>query len=270
MNVNSRAPRLNILSPNSVGNIGMNSTNGNGFMTGYFLIIASIIALVILFALYYQTVGYYIQIGWDKLKWSRDQGETVKMNIPGTELSGELSPSKSPSSASSIQATLAATQAIGADVEAALSGHSEVFNVSRNIYSFADAEPLCKAFGAELATYDQIKEAYEKGADWCNYGWSKGQLALYPTQEETWKKLQEGPEDQRMTCGKPGVNGGNFPNPEQRFGVNCYGKRPIRTALDEQVAVAPTTPFDREVSRFKSELDTIPVTPWNIKQWSQS
>ena len=227
-------------------------------LSSYVLVIASIVALVILFAIYYQTIGYYIQIGWEKLKWSRDQGETVKMNIPGTEVSGELSPST-------------AIQTLEADVEAALSmgGHSEVFNVSRNIYSFADAEPLCKAFGAELATYDQVKDAYEKGADWCNYGWSKGQLALYPTQEETWKKLQDGPEDQRASCGKPGVNGGSFPNPEQRFGVNCYGKRPVRTALDEQVSAAPQTPFDQDVARFKSELETIPVTPWNIKRWSQ-
>jgi hypothetical protein len=245
-----------------------------GGVSNMFIIIASIVALVILFAIYYETVGYYIQIGWDKLKWSRDQGETVKMNIPGTEISGELTPSStstSTSAHSSIQSTIGSVaQTIESDVEAALAGSgNEVFNVSRNIYSFADAEPLCKAFGAELATFDQVKEAYEKGADWCNYGWSKGQLALYPTQEETWKKLQEGPEDQRMSCGKPGVNGGSFSNPDQRFGVNCFGKRPVRTALDEQLGKSPETKFDRDVARFKYELDTIPVTPWNIKSWSK-
>lgn len=266
MNVNSRAPSMNFAAVNSTPTI-------SNVLSSYGLIIASIGALVILFALYYQTVGYYIQIGWDKLRWSRDHGETVKMNIPGTEISGELSPTASASgSASPIQAVLdKAANALESDVETALSAdaHDEVFNVSRNIYSFADAEPLCKAFGAELATYDQVKEAYEKGADWCNYGWSKGQLALYPTQEETWKKLQDGPEDQRMSCGKPGVNGGNFPNPDQRFGVNCYGKRPVKTALDEQIGKAPETQYDQNVARFKSELDTIAVTPWSIKNWSQ-
>lgn len=262
MNVNSRTSNIHFGSPN------VSATSTGSILGSYGVVIASIVAVVILFAIYYQTIGYYIQIGWDKLKWSRDQGETVKMNIPGTEISGELAPS----SASAIQSSISsAAQTIEDDVEAALSmgGQSEVFNVSRNIYSFADAEPLCKAFGAELATYDQVKDAYEKGADWCNYGWSKGQLALYPTQEETWKKLQDGPEDQRTSCGKPGVNGGSFPNPDQRFGVNCYGKRPVRTALDEQMSATPHTPFDRDVARFKSELDTIPVTPWNIKRWSQ-
>ena len=59
----------------------------------------------------------------------------------------------------------------------------EVFNVNKNDFTYYDAEPLCKALGAELATYDQVKDAYGKGADWCNYGWVKGQVAIYPTQK---------------------------------------------------------------------------------------
>jgi hypothetical protein len=41
-----------------------------------------------------------------------------------------------------------------------LNGPPEVFNVSKNEFSYYDAEPLCKALGAELATYEQIKDAY--------------------------------------------------------------------------------------------------------------
>ena len=255
------ATRLNIAAPIN-GSFGSNSSSSSG-ASSYIFVIASILTCVILFALYYQTIGYYIQIGWDKLQWSRDQGETVKMNIPGTDVTGELTPSHENSTV---------MQTVEADVEAALNAvggdGKEVFNVSRNVYSFEEAEPLCRAFGAELATYDQVKEAYDKGADWCNYGWSKGQLALYPTQESTWKKLQDGPEDQRMSCGNPGVNGGAFSNPDQRFGVNCYGTRPARTALDEQAMSVPATPFDRDVARFRSEMDTIAITPWNTQQWS--
>ena len=69
-------------------------------------------------------------------------------------------------------------------------GSKEVFNVSTNDYTYYDSEPLCLALGAELATYDQVKEAWNKGGDWCNYGWTKGQLAIYPTQKETWDKLR--------------------------------------------------------------------------------
>ena len=66
------------------------------------------------------------------------------------------------------------------------------FNITENIYTYNEAKDVCKLFNAELASYDQIKKAYEKGADWCNYGWSKGQNAYYPTQLKSWKKLQNG------------------------------------------------------------------------------
>jgi hypothetical protein len=87
---------------------------------------------------------------------------------------------------------------------------TEVFNISSNRYTYNDAEPLCKALGAELATYDQVKDAWTKGADWCNYGWVKGQMAVYPTSEETYQKTQGGSEEGRQACGRPGINGGYF------------------------------------------------------------
>ncbi len=114
-----------------------------------------------------------------------------------------------------------------------------------------------------------MKDAWKKGADWCNYGWVKGQMAVYPTSDETFAKLQGGPEEQRMTCGTPGVNGGYFDNPELRFGVNCYGKRPAQKQLDasELSKNAPVSPdalaFDKKVNQYKSEIDTIPVSPFN-------
>jgi hypothetical protein len=154
------------------------------------------------------------------------------------------------------------------------SGNSQVFNVNSNKYTYYDAEPLCKALGAELATYDQVKEAWAKGADWCNYGWVKGQQALFPTQEETYKKMELGPEDQRLSCGKPGVNGGFFDNPELRFGVSCYGAKPAQSEHDaiEQSAGIPMSPdaleYDKKVAQFKSETGSIGILPFNTKSWS--
>jgi Extracellular link domain len=154
------------------------------------------------------------------------------------------------------------------------SGHSQVFSVNSNKYTYYDAEPLCKALGAELATYDQVKEAWAKGADWCNYGWVKGQQALFPTQEETYKKMELGPEEQRLSCGKPGVNGGFFDNPELRFGVSCYGTKPAQSEHDaiEQSAGIPMSPdaleYDKKVAQFKSETGSIGILPFNTKTWS--
>jgi hypothetical protein len=151
---------------------------------------------------------------------------------------------------------------------------SEVFNISSNKYTYNDAEPLCKALGAELATYDQVKDAWNKGADWCNYGWVKGQMAVYPTSEETYQKIQSGPEEGRQSCGRPGLNGGYFDNPEMRFGVTCVGNKPLQKKHDEAATSkgAPISPdalaFDKKVSQFKSEADHIAVLPFNNGKWS--
>ena len=153
-------------------------------------------------------------------------------------------------------------------------GKPEVFNVSSNKYTYYDAEPLCKALGAELATYEQVKEAWSKGADWCNYGWVKGQLAVYPTSDETYQKLQSGPEEQRMACGRPGMNGGYFDNPEMRFGVTCVGKKPPQSKSDVLAAAAgaPLSPdalaYDKKVSQFKAEADSMALLPFNSKGWN--
>lgn len=149
----------------------------------------------------------------------------------------------------------------------------EVFSVSANKFTYNDAEPLCKALGAELATYEQVKEAWIKGADWCNYGWVKGQMAVYPTQKETWDKAQSGPEDERMVCGSPGINGGFFDNPEMRFGVTCYGSKPDQSKHDEdRVASIPKSPatllFDKKVSEYRGQSDHLGVLPFSTGKWS--
>jgi hypothetical protein len=288
-NVGVAAANANAGSNSLMKNVGSTFSNagktvvsvGEGagsFLMSWGAALLIVLVLVVLFAVYYKTIGYYIQLGWEKLGWSRAHGERIEIDIPGGP-SAQLFPSPAPnaapasSSGASIEDSLSgAIKSLESDVESALggSGRKQVFNVSRNLYTFAEAEPLCRAFGAELATYDQVKDAYESGADWCNYGWVKGQLAIYPTQKSTYDKLQHGPESERMSCGLPGVNGGYFPNAEQRFGVNCYGTRPAESALDERVQMEERSniAFDREVNHFKAELDSIAVNPWNKGQWS--
>ena len=160
-------------------------------------------------------------------------------------------------------------------VEKVLPGSgSQVFNVSSNKYTYYDAEPLCKALGAELATYDQVKEAWSKGADWCNYGWVKGQMAVYPTSQETYDKVQYGPEESRTMCGQPGLNGGYFDNPELRYGVTCYGKKPTNNLKNsgDLSRNTPTSPdalaYDKKVAKFKAEAATISILPNNSSSWN--
>lgn len=110
----------------------------------------------------------------------------------------------------------------------------EVFNVGNNKFTYDDAKYVCQSYGAKLATYDQIEEAYNKGGEWCNYGWSADQMAFFPTQKSTWMNMQNDP-DNKNNCGRPGVNGGYMENPNLKFGVNCYGVKPVATPQDLEI-----------------------------------
>ena len=93
----------------------------------------------------------------------------------------------------------------------------EVYHIGDNVFTFDEAEALCKSMDSELASYDQLIDAYKSGAEWCSYGWSKDKMALYPTQKKTWDKLQKAPKNKRDDCGSPGINGGVFRNTK----LNC-------------------------------------------------
>jgi len=151
----------------------------------------------------------------------------------------------------------------------------QVFNIPGNYYTYNDAKALCRAYGANLANYDNIEKAYNNGAEWCNYGWSANQLALFPTQKKTYDNLQRTPGHEN-DCGRPGVNGGYIANPNVKFGVNCYGYKPkIRSDEDDLMKTAkpyPETPediaFQKKVDTMKTKLDQILVSPFNYDTWS--
>ena len=152
----------------------------------------------------------------------------------------------------------------------------EVFNVAGNDYTYEEAKALCKAYGAKIATYSQIEDAYKSGAEWCNYGWSADQLALFPTQKSTWHKLQK-IKGHKHDCGRPGINGGYIDNPNVKFGVNCYGNKPEITP-EEQRLMNNSTPYpltkeekqiNKMVEKYKKNLDDILVSPFNYKNWNK-
>lgn len=155
---------------------------------------------------------------------------------------------------------------------------NEVFNVSDNKYTYEDAQAVCSSFGAKLATYDQIEAAYNNGAEWCNYGWSDGQMAFFPTQKQTWDKLQKFPK-KKNNCGRPGINGGYIDNPYIKFGVNCYGKKPTPTENDlkrleaQQTQPIPLTAEDKELQEkieyWKKNPDKLQLNSFNNTNWSR-
>ena len=156
---------------------------------------------------------------------------------------------------------------------------SEVYNISNNLYSYNDAQSVCSALGSRLATYDEIEESYNNGGEWSTYGWSEGQHAYFPTQKNTWNKLQQ-IKGHEHDLGRPGVNGGYFSNPNVRFGVNCYGVKPPMTdaekaAMDSKKnRIYPKTAedalVDTKVEFWKKNKDKLMVVSgFNNDDWSR-
>lgn len=152
----------------------------------------------------------------------------------------------------------------------------QVFHIPDNIYTYNDAKAVCKAYGSRLATYGEIENAYKRGAEWCGFGWSADQMALYPTQMETWKKLQKR-KGHKHDCGRPGINGGFVAYKKAPFGVNCYGHKPKITPEERELMdneeLIPLSPeerrFKKKVEKYRKDLPEILVSPFNYDNWSQ-
>jgi hypothetical protein len=172
-----------------------------------------------------------------------------------------------PSPAPPVGTVGSGARAVSVDANAALAPQvsgPEVFYVSDNKFTYEEAEYVCKAYDSELATYIQVEQAYNSGAEWCGYGWSAGGIALFPTQQASWEARITNPDvKKREICGRPGVNGGYF-DPKMKFGVNCYGikpKEPIRPKVSDD--------NDRLIGMFKDQIDKLVVDPFAKKAWSK-
>lgn len=160
-------------------------------------------------------------------------------------------------------------KAVGVLPKAGNAVGNEVFHISQNQFTYDEASAVCAAYGASLATMEQIYEAYNSGAEWCGYGWTTGGMALFPTQKSTWDELQrEVDPAKRTACGRPGVNGGYF-DPTSKFGVNCYGYKP-KGEFTPPAPVPGTDPvkFKGMVDRFKAMLKSMNLSPFNRNLWS--
>jgi len=150
----------------------------------------------------------------------------------------------------------------------------QVFNIPGNYYNYPDAKALCQAYDSKLATYKQVEDSYDNGGEWCNYGWSEGQMALFPTQQKTFDNLQK-IKGHENDCGRPGVNGGYIANPKIKFGVNCYGNKPKITGEEEELMKTATPypetaqdiAFQKRVDYWKNKIDQILVSPFNYSSW---
>jgi hypothetical protein len=145
----------------------------------------------------------------------------------------------------------------------------QVFNLSENVYTYDDAKLACKSMGARLASMKEMTEVYKDGANWCNYGWSKDQLALFPIQKEYWDKIQKD-DKLKKSCGFPGINGGYFKNDKFLFGANCYGAKPDPKGDENEPVYADKIQNQYNTAKLYLYENDIPkVAPFSNNKWSK-
>ena len=257
MSLGNQGSGINTSSTNSLldnSQVQNNSTSGSGFMT--------IIILVLFMLIVYNVLKYFFSIDIiasvnNLLKGGNQIDIAINKETPlqqDDSVNNKPEPEPIPE----------------------ITRKPQVFNIPGNYYNYNDAKALCSAYGAKLANYNQIEKAYDEGAEYCNYGWSEGQMALFPTQKDTFNKLQK-VEGHENDCGRPGVNGGYMANPELKFGVNCFGYKPKITSEEEElmhnITSYPKSQKDilmeQKVDYWKSKLDEILVSPFNHNTWSK-
>lgn len=149
-------------------------------------------------------------------------------------------------------------------LEKIIKDEKEVFNIDNNEFTYEQAPEVCKALGAELATYEQVKNAYNDGAHWCNYGWTDNQMALYPIQKGKFKRMT--PKRQMQCGGKPGINGGYFNDTSLKFGVNCYG---IKKDPDPAKIIYKDEATQKEELINDINISQLDIRPFNQNKWSE-
>jgi hypothetical protein len=180
--------------------------------------------------------------------------------IESPDLTANLSASSGPIPFDSIFGKKASTAAPTAKLE--------VYYVSGDNYTYDDAAMVCAAQNAELATQAQVTDAFSKGAEWCGYGWTAGGMALFPTQEATWDKLQKEIDVKKRTkCGRPGVNGGYF-DPATKFGVNCFGVKPACVDCKYPMNANTDPALEAGISKFRKASGDMKFSPFNRSEWS--
>tara|TARA_Y100000389_G_scaffold396_2_gene375 strand:- start:105 stop:881 length:777 start_codon:yes stop_codon:yes gene_type:complete len=148
----------------------------------------------------------------------------------------------------------------------------EVFHIPGNTFQYDEAKKMCKKYHSKLANFKELNDAYNKGADWCSYGWSDGQMALFPTQDNKWQKLQ-GIDGHENDCGRPGINGGYIEDSKLKFGVNCFGYKPKIKEIDQKNMSKNrfTNIINKKSEKDKkNEVPNVIVAPFNNESWNSS
>jgi hypothetical protein len=87
---------------------------------------------------------------------------------------------------------------------------SGVYHIFQNAYTFKEAQQECAKRAGTLANPNQLKNAYDAGANWCSWGWTSDGDAYMPNRDPRCNK-------------KTGLINAKQVDKSMKLGVNCYG-----------------------------------------------
>lgn len=160
------------------------------------------------------------------------------------------------------------------DILGSFESKKEVFHIANQDYTYEQAKCKCESYNGRLATKAEVTDSYNKGAQWCTYGWTDKQSAYYPVQKCKWDEIQRKnerlPDKEKSFCGMPGINGGYFANPEIKFGVNCFGVKPKGEISKAKAPYCPPMNFCKLESNYEAshKLNTDEIVGFNEEQWN--
>jgi hypothetical protein len=161
------------------------------------MLIESLAMIVLIILLICDFFKYFLNIDLinltlsDLIKWFKTPESTTSTTKPSSTTSSSTTSSSTTPSNTTFDEINSAKNPTCISSSPTSDPSSEVFNIRNNIYTYDEAKTVCSIYGAKLATYDQVEKAYDLGGEWCNYGWSDGQMALFPTQKSTWSNYKK-------------------------------------------------------------------------------
>ena len=146
-------------------------------------------------------------------------------------------------------------------------GEPEIYNIDKQYSKFKDAEAACKHFGGKLASEDDINRAYRKGGQWCSPGWVKAGKVLDPIQRSVYNTFPQKLKDENMCGPGPGIHEKDN-NPNNKYGVNCIGRKPKpdpSRLITNPSEVPPEKPPEEII-----DMSSVGINPYSPNKWSTS
>jgi hypothetical protein len=156
----------------------------------------------------------------------------------------------------------------------------EVFFVNAdnegNKYKKENVENVCRGLDSKLATYSQLLDAVNKGANWCQYGWLNDNSKDNNNNNNNKIDVYGYTVNDDNTCTPKLNDAPSQPITEvEEFGVNCFGVKPdmdteFKTQLTQKKQEKAKI-LEEEEAQEKEFLERVKgsdILPFNKDKWS--